>query len=62
MTSIDLSQIIKRNKNKWVALTKDNKFVASGTSLHQVLDLARKRKVQNPSVFKAPDIRNIFLG
>ena len=62
MGIIDLSRIIKKYKNKWVALTIDNKFVAAGNSLNQVLELAEKKGVKDPSVFKAPEIKNLFLG
>lgn len=63
MPVIDLSKIIKEYRNKWVALTPDNKkFVASAVSLSQVLSIADKKGVKNPSVFKAPNIRNFFIG
>lgn len=63
MAPIDLSRIIKQNKNRWVALTPDNKkMVAAASSLGKVLKLATQKGVKDPSVFKAPNIRNLFIG
>ena len=63
MVSIDLSRIIKKNKNKWVALSPDNKkFIASGNTLSQVLIRASKKGVKEPTVFKAPPVENLFIG
>lgn len=63
MVRIDLSKIIKKNRNKWVALTSDNKeLVASGSSLNHVLNLSNKKGVKDPSVFKVPSVDNLFIG
>lgn len=63
MTAIDLSKIIKENKNKWVALSSNNKkFIASGETLTQVLTLASKKGEKEPTVFKAPQVENLFIG
>ncbi len=60
---IDLSKIIAANKNKWIALTPDNKkLIASGKTLNQVLNLSRKKGIDNPSVMKVPDISPSFVG
>ncbi len=63
MSTVDLSKIIVKYKNKWVALTADNKkLVASGSSLSQVLNIANKNGVKDPSVFKVPNVENLFIG
>ena len=60
---IDLSKLILAHKNKWIALTPDNrKFVASGKTLNQVLNLSRKKGIDNPSVLKVPTIKAPFVG
>ena len=60
---LNLSKIIKENEKKWVALTSDNKtLVASGDTLSQVLKLADKKGIRNPSVLKVPKVSNLFVG
>jgi len=60
---LNLSKIIKENEKKWVALTSDNKtLVASGDTLGQVLKLADKKGIRNPSVLKVPKVSNLFVG
>ncbi len=59
----DLSKILKNVRTGWIALTPDNeKMVAKGTSLKEVLKLAKKKGVKNPSVFKAAPFENYFIG
>lgn len=63
MVRIDLSKIIKKYRNKWVALTSDNReLVASGSSLNHVLNLSNKKGVKDPSIFKVPNVDNLFIG
>ncbi len=63
MTAIDLTKIIKKYKNKWVALSSDNKkFIGSADTLNQVLTLANTKGVKEPTVFKAPEVKNLFIG
>lgn len=60
---IDLSKIIATYTNKWIALTPDNKkVVASGETLVQVLNISRKKGIENPSVMKVPKIEASFVG
>ncbi len=60
---IDLSKIIAAYTNKWIALTPDNmKLIASGKTLTQVLNISRKKGIDNPSVMKVPKIENSFVG
>ena len=63
MKALDLSKVIKKYKDKWVALTSDNKkLIGSGNSLSQVLSIAQKKGVKDPSVFKVPSVKNLFVG
>ncbi|OGK23862.1 hypothetical protein A2954_07170 [Candidatus Roizmanbacteria bacterium RIFCSPLOWO2_01_FULL_37_12] len=59
----DLSKILKKYKIGWLALSPDNeKFVAQGKTLKEVLVKARKKGVDQPSVLKASPIDNYFIG
>ena len=63
MAPVDLRNIIKDHKNKWVALTPNNKkLVASANSLKKVLLIANERGVKDPSVFKVPQSIGYFSG
>ena len=63
MNAIYLSEVIKKYKNKWVALSSDNKtVVATGDTLNQVLSIANKKGSKKPSVFKVPNVENSFVG
>lgn len=60
---INLSKILARYKSGWIALTPDNKkFLASAKTLKQVREVAKKKGITNPSVFKSPPIKNLFAG
>ena len=60
---IDLSKTVLSYRNKWIALTPDNKkLIASGKTLNQVLILSRKKGITNPSVMKVPNIKASFIG
>lgn len=63
MKLIDLTTIIKQNKNQWVALTPDNKkMVAAAKSLSEVLKISSQKGIKDPSVFKSPTIKSLFIG
>lgn len=60
---IDLSKILSKYKKGWIALTPNNKrLVAAGATLDEVLIKARKKGIDNPTVFKAAPIGNYFSG
>lgn len=51
----DLSDVLKKYSNKWLALDENTKkVVASGKSPKEVLDDARKKGVEHPVLTKAP--------
>lgn len=59
----DLSKILKKYKTGWLALTPDNeKLVARGKTLKEVLEKAQKKGVTEPSVLKASSFENYFVG
>ncbi len=63
MPKTDLRKILTQNKSGWLALTQDNKKkIASGKTLHEVLTTAKKVGVENPSVFKVPNLKSVYVG
>lgn len=63
MSAVDLSKILSRYKKGWLALSSDNqRLVATGKTLDEVLKRAEKKGVENPSVFKAAPVSRLFAG
>lgn len=61
--SINLSRILSKYKKGWLALTPNNKkLVATGTTLEEVLVKAKKKGIDNPTVFKSAPVENYFIG
>ena len=59
----DLSKILKKHKTGWLALTPNNdKLVAKGKTLKEVLKYAKKKGVDKPTLLKAPSLDNYFIG
>jgi len=53
--ALDFTQIIKKYKGKWIALTEDEKkVVSSGKSAKETLEKAKKEGLDNPILFKVP--------
>lgn len=60
---IDLSKILAKYKNGWIALSPDNKkLIATGKTLKEVLNESGKKGVSNPTVFKSATVKNLFAG
>ena len=60
---INLGPTLKKYKKGWVALTPDSKrVVASGNSLHEALEKAREKGVQDPTLLKVPLSYGIYVG
>lgn len=60
---IDISKILYKYKKGWLALTPNNKkLVAAGATLEEVLKKAKKKGVDNPTVFKSAPVKNYFIG
>ena len=60
---INLTKILGRYKKGWVALTGDSRrFIAAGSSLSQVLEVAKSKGVADPTVFKPAPVKNLFVG
>ncbi len=63
MKAIDMTQIHKRYKGKWVALTSDEKsVVSSGETARKVYDDALKRGFKVPILMKVPKDIVIYVG
>ena len=63
MSKVDLRKILDENTSGWLALTQDNKKkVASGKTLHEVLEKAKVKGVKNPSVLKVPNLKTAYIG
>ena len=63
MSVIDLSKILEKHKEGWLALTPDNKrLIATGDTLDEALENARKKGVKDPSLLKASPQTNLFVG
>lgn len=62
MKAIDLTKILKRHENKWVALTDDHeKVVGSGASLSAARIQAKKRGHEDPIFMKVPRFDRGFI-
>ena len=63
MKIVDLSKILTKYKSSWIALSADNKsLITTGKTLEEVLQKAKKKGIDNPSVLKAPPVNNLFVG
>ncbi len=60
---MDLSKIIKKYKGLWVSFKPEtNIVVSSGKNLRQVVDAAKKKGIEIPSVFKVPTKNIPYVG
>lgn len=48
------SKELKRYSGKWVALKAEKGIIASGNSVKEVMDVAKKKGIENPLVTKVP--------
>lgn len=63
MAIINLSKILSKYKKGWLALSPDSrKLIATGKTLEEVLEKARKKGVANPGLLKASPVNSLFIG
>ena len=63
MPARDFTQIYKKYKGKWVALTLDEKkVIASGESLKQILEESKKKGLEHPIVMRVPPSVLPYIG
>ncbi len=61
--AVDLSQVIKKYKGKWVALKDDEKtVVATGKTVKEALESAKKNGFQKPILFRVPTRIMPYIG
>lgn len=58
---MDRTKIFKKYRNKWVALTDDDKFISAGSTLDEALEKAKRKGFDNPVTTKIPDFRFEFI-
>jgi hypothetical protein len=54
-------EIFEKYQNQWVALTDDDKFIISGSTLDEVLIKAKQSGFDNPTTTKIPDLGKEFI-
>lgn len=54
---------LKKYSKKWIAINDvdGHKVIASGRNLKEVLNISRKKGVENPTITKAPDDYGTFI-
>lgn len=63
MTIINLSKVLSKYKKGWLALSPDNwKLIATGRTLEEALEKAKKKGVANPGLLKAAPVDRLFIG
>lgn len=48
------SKEVEKYSGKWIALKADKGIVASSKNLKEVIEIARKKNIKEPTVFKVP--------
>lgn len=61
MSILEDAKLLKKYRNKWLALTDDEKILCSGTSLKEVLDGALSKGISDPVTLRVPDLRYEFV-
>lgn len=59
--AIDRTELFTKYQNKWVALTDDDKVIASAPSLDEVLIKAKEKGFDDPVTAKIPDLNFEFI-
>lgn len=60
---VNLSKILAKNKKGWLAFAPSNwRLVAKGKTLKEVLERAREKGIENPSILKAAPVKNLLVG
>ncbi len=59
--ALDRTKIFKKYQNKWVAFTDDDKVISAGSTLDEVIKVAKKKGFNNPVTAKIPDLKFEFI-
>lgn len=57
---LDITKILKKYHNKWIALTDDDKIICVGNTLDDVIKKAKTKGYDEPVTMKVPDPRLEF--
>lgn len=58
---IDITKILKKYQNKWIALTDDDKIICAGKTLDEVMKKAISKGYNEPVTMRVPDPRFEFV-
>jgi hypothetical protein len=58
---IDITKILKKYHNKWIALTDDDKVICAGRTLDEVMRKAKSKGYNEPVTMRVPDPRLEFV-
>ena len=58
---IDMTKILKKYRNRWIALTDDDKIICAGSTLDDVMKKAKRKGYNEPVTMKVPDLRLEFV-
>ena len=59
---IDLSKVLVKYKNGWLAFSSNWRLVATGENLKEALAKAKRKGFKNPSLLKAAPVKNLLIG
>ena len=59
---IDLSSVLKRHKEGWVALSPKGNVVASASTLKDARQKAQDKGYKNPTLFKSVPTDVVYVG
>ena len=61
MKVVDYTNIFKKYRNKWIALTDNDEVICAGRSLDKVIEEAKRKGYDEPVTMKVPDLRFEFV-
>ncbi len=62
MKAIDLSQVYEKYRGLWVALINDDEVISADKSVRKVVEKAKKKGYEHPTLFKVPKNDLPFIG
>ena len=62
MKAIDLGHVVEKYKGLWVALTGSYHVISADKSVRKVIDEAKRKGYEKPTLFKVPNEQIAFIG
>jgi len=62
MQAIDMTEICKKYRGLWIALTERNEVIVAGEDGKKVYEDARKKGFEMPILFRVPSTPGFFIG